>query len=224
MSTQLDLQEQEQLDNLKAFWKQYGNLITWFLVAALAAYAGYNGWQYWQREQGAKAGSMFTELERAAADGDAAKVGRVFNDLKERHPGTVFAAQAGLLAAKVQAEKAQADAARATLAWVAEKAADEEYRSVAQLRLAGLLMDAKKPEEALKALDAVKSPSFAALAADRRGDVLLAQGKRDEAKAAYQQARKDMDAQLDYRNIVAAKLTALGVAPEPAASAAGAAK
>jgi predicted negative regulator of RcsB-dependent stress response len=223
MSTQLDLQEQEQLDALKQFWKQYGNLVTWLLVAALAVYAGFNGWSYWQRDQAAKAGSMFTELERAATAGDAAKTGRVFGDLKERHSRTIFAAQAGLLAAKVHADKAQPDAARDALKWVADNAADEEYRSIAQLRLAGLWMDAKKPDEALKALEGVKSTSFSALAADRRGDVLLSQGKRDEAKTALEQAYKGLNERMDYRQIVAAKLTALGAAPEAAASASGAA-
>jgi predicted negative regulator of RcsB-dependent stress response len=219
MSTQLDLQEQEQLDTLKQFWKRHGNLITWLLVAALAVYAGFNGWRYWQRDQAAKAGSMFTELERAASAGDATKTGRVFADIKERHPRTVYAAQAGLLAAKVHADKAQPDAARDALKWVAESAVDEDYRSLAQLRLAGLWMDAKKPEDALKALEGVKSPSFAALAADRRGDVLLSQGKREEAKAALQLAYKGLNERMDYRQIVAAKLTALGASPEAAASA-----
>jgi predicted negative regulator of RcsB-dependent stress response len=100
MATQLDLQEQEQLDALKAFWNQYGNLITWVLILVLGAFAAWNGWQYWQRDQAFKAGAMFDELERAAQAGDADKAGRVFADLKERFPRTAYASRADLLAAK----------------------------------------------------------------------------------------------------------------------------
>ncbi len=221
MASPLDLQEQEQLDDLKAFWKQYGNLITWFLLAALAAYAGWNAWNYWQREQAAKASSMFGELERAAQASDAEKTGRIFGDLKDRFGRTAYAQQGGLLAAKVQHDKGQADAARASLAWVADNAVEDEYRSIARLRLAGLLLDAKQYDEALKQLDAAKAPDFQALVADRRGDVLLAQGKKDDARGAYQTAYQGLDMKLEYRQLVQAKLTALGAAPAASGSASG---
>lgn len=213
MATQLDLQEQEQLDALKAFWKQYGNLITWLLILLLGAYAGWNGWNWWQRDLAQKAGAMYDELDRSVQAGDADRAGRVFADLKDRYPGTVQAAQGGLLAASVQYEKGQADAARASLGWVAENAADDELRNVARLRQAGLLYEAKQFDDALKQLDGVTSPAFAALAADRRGDVLAALGRAEEAKAAYDKAYQAMDAQLDYRRLIEAKLTALGAAP-----------
>lgn len=213
MATQLDLQEQEQLDALKAFWKTYGNLITWVLVAALGAYAAWMGWSRYQQDQGQKAGAMFDELERAAQAGDAERAGRVFEDLKSRYASTVVAEQGGLMAARVQFDKGQADAARASLTWVAEKGSQEELRDVARLRLAGLDLEAKKYPEALAHLAAVKSESFAALAADRRGDVLAAQGKTDDAKTAYQAAYKLLGERVDFRRVVDAKLTALGAAP-----------
>ena len=214
MATQLDLQEQEQLDALKAFWKQQGNLITWVLVLVMGGFAAWNGWQYWQREQAQKAAAMFEELDRAASAGDAAKTGRVFADLKERYPGTAFAQQGGLAAAKVQAAKGEADAAQASLKWVAENAMEDEFRTIARLRLAALQADAKKYDEALKTLDAAKAEGFEALVADRRGDTLMAQGKKGEAKAAYLAAWKGMGEKVDYRRLVDAKLTALGAAPE----------
>ena len=214
MATNLDLEEQEQLDDLKHFWKKNGNVITWLLIAALAGYAAWNGWNYWQREQAVKAGAMYDELDRAAQAGDADKVTRVFADLKERYPRTAFTQQGGLLAAKVQFEKGKADAALASLTWVGENAVESEYKTVAMLRLAGLSLDAKKYDEALKQLDAATAPDFAALVADRRGDVLLAQGKTDDAKAAYSKAWTQMDAKVDYRRLIEAKLTSLGAPPE----------
>ena len=225
MANTLDLQEQEQLDDLKAFWKRYGNLITWVITAALLAFASWNAWGWYQRDQAAKAGAMFEELDKAATAGDVERAGRVFNDMKERFPGTTLTQQAGLLAAKLQYDKGQADAALASLGWVADKAGEDEYRSIARLRLAGLQLDAKQYDAALKTLDAVSAKEFAALAADRRGDVLLAQGKKVDARSAYQAAYKAMDAKIDYRRLVEAKLTALAAPPVPAAAAAsGAAK
>ena len=213
MATHLDLEEQEQIDQLKAFWKQYGNLITWVLILALAGYVGWTLWGNWKQEQSVKAGVLYEELEKAAQAGDADKAARVFADMKERFTSTGYAQQAALLAAKLQADKKQIDAARASLTWASDNATETEYRAVARLRLAGLLLDEKKYDEALKQLEGVSSKEFEPLVSDRRGDVLLAQGKKDEAKAAFEQAWKTMDESTEYRRMVEAKLTALGAAP-----------
>lgn len=226
MASHLDLEEQEQLDQLKAFWKRYGNLITWGLTLALTAFAGWNGWNYWQREQAVKAAAMFDELDRGVQAGDAERAGRVFADMKERFPRTAYTAQAALLAAKVQTDKGQLDAAKASLAWAAESAGEGEYRDIARLRLAGLQLDAKQYDEAAKTLDGVKSADFAALVADRRGDLAVLQAKPDQARTEYLKAYAAMDKTLDYRRLIEAKLATLGVTPpdEVAAAASGAAK
>ena len=223
MATQLDLQEQEQLDALKAFWNKQGNLITWTLVLALGGFAAWNGWNYWQREQGVKAGAMFEDLDRAVTAGDVEKTTRVFADMKERFPGTAFTQQGGLAAAKLQAAKGQADAAKASLTWVAEHGAEVEVRTIARLRLAALQTDARQLDEALKTLDVAQAEGFEALVADRRGDILMLQGKKDAARAAYQTAYKTMSEKVDYRRLIEAKLTAMGASPAEAASATGAA-
>lgn len=220
MATHLDLEEQEQLDRLKAFWAQYGNLITTLAIVVFGSIAAWNGWQWYQREQAAKAGALYDELDRAAQAVDAEKTARVFADLKDRYPRTAFAQQAGLLAAQVQADKGDKAGARASLEWVAGNAVEEEYRVIARLRLAGLLADEKQYDAALKLLDGIEAKAFEALVADRRGDILMAQGKRDEAKAAYRKAWDSMKPEIEYRRLVEAKLTALGAAPaEPPAPA-----
>jgi predicted negative regulator of RcsB-dependent stress response len=224
MASPLDLQEQEQLDQLKAFWNQYGSLITWTLTLALAGFAAWNGWNWWQRSQATKAAALYDELDRVAQAGDAERTGRAFGDLRERFPRTLQAQQGALLAAKVQADKGQPDAALGTLAWVADNAGEEEYRTLARLRAAGLLMDKQQYDAALAQLDAAqqgKPREFDALIADRRGDVLMAQGKKAEALAAYQAAYKGMDDKAEYRRLLEAKLTALGAAPEATTKAAG---
>jgi predicted negative regulator of RcsB-dependent stress response len=166
---------------------------------------------------------MFDELDKAAQAADVGKVAQVFGDLKARYPKTAFAQQGGLLAAKVQAEKGQTDAAQATLDWVGANATETEYRTIARLRLAGLLLDNKKYDEALKQLDAATAAGFEPLVADRRGDVQMAQGKPEDAKASYIKAWQAMDAGIEYRRLIEAKLAALGAAPLTATVAADAA-
>lgn len=227
MASHLDLEEQEQLEQVKAFWKQWGNLITWLITAALLAYAGWQGWNYYQRQEAAKASAMYDALDQAVQAADADKAGAIFNDLKERYPATAYAAQGALQAAKVQEDKGQADKAMASLTWVADNAGDDSYRDIARLRLAGLQLDAKQYDAAAKSLDAIKSTDFAALAADRRGDLLLLQNKPAEARAEFQKALAAMDKTLDYRRLIEAKLATLGVAvpaDDAASAASGAAK
>jgi predicted negative regulator of RcsB-dependent stress response len=213
MANHLDLEEQEQLDEIKHFWKQYGNAITWVLIAVLGAYAAWNGYQYWQRSQAAQAAAMFDEIEKVSRDGDADKLARAFTEMKDRFASTTYAQQAGLLVAKTQYDAGKLDEAKATLTWVAEKSADAGYASVGRLRLAGVLMDAKAYDEALKVLDTGIAEEFAALQSDRRGDIYLAQGKKPEAKEQFLKAFKAFDERTDYRRLVVVKLNSLGVDP-----------
>ncbi|MES3014706.1 MAG: tetratricopeptide repeat protein [Pseudomonadota bacterium] len=224
MATHLDLEEQEQLDQLKAFWQRYGTLITWLLIVVLGGFAAWNGWNWYQREQAGKSSAMFDQLDRAAQAGDVDQASRVFADMKERYPRTAFTEQGGLTAAKLQVEKGKLEAALETLAWLGANAAEPEYQTVAKLRAAGILLDQKKYDDALKQLDGATAPDFVALVADRRGDVLLAQGKKDDAKAAYTKAWQTMDPTVGYRRLIDAKLTALGAAPVDAAKVAEVAK
>ena len=214
MANQLDLEEQEQLDELKHFWSKYGNLISGVLIVVMLALAGWNGYNYWQRSQAAQAAAMYDEMGKSVAGGDVAKAERTFNDMKDRYARASYTQQAGLALAKMAADAGKADVAKVALQWVADKSGDEGYAAIASLRLANIYLDAKQYPEALKALDAAKGDAFAALAADRRGDVLLLQGQRDAAKAAYLTAFKAFDERSEYRRLVRVKLNALGVEPE----------
>lgn len=222
MATHLDLEEQEQLDRVKHFWKQWGNPITWLLVIVLGSYAAWMGWRWYERDQGVKAAALYDELDRAVRESDAAKVERAFGDLRQRFGSTAFTQQGALLAARFQAEQGQADAAIATLTWAADKADEAEYRTVARLRLAGLLLDQKKHDEALKQLDAANAAGFEALVQDRRGDVLAAMGRNDEAIAAWTKAWQTLDERVEYRRLIEGKLTAAGAPPAAKADAAAA--
>lgn len=219
MATHLDLEEQEQLDQLKHFWNTYGTLITWVVLLVAGAFVAWNGWQYFQRSKAAQAAALYDEVERSAQSGDAARIERVFNDMKERFAGTAYAQQAGLLAAKTLYDKGNAEASRAALGWVADKAADPGYQAIAKLRLAAELLDAKSYDDALKQLSGNVPKEFEPLVADRKGDIYLAQGKRDEAQAEYRKAWTGLGAASEYRRLVEFKLNAVGVDPRSLAPA-----
>jgi predicted negative regulator of RcsB-dependent stress response len=211
MARHLDLEEQEQLDELKHFWKRYGNAISWFLIAVFGAFAAWNAWNYWQRYQAAQASALYEEVERAVAGGDATRLEQAYKDIRDKYGRTSYAQQAALLAARTLAEKGKPDDARAALQWVASESNDEGLQAVARLRLAGLLVDGKKYDEALKELASGMPREFEALAADRRGDIYNLQGKKAEAKTEYTKAWKAFGTESEYRALVEVKLTALGV-------------
>ncbi len=213
MSSHLDLEEQEQLDELKHFWKQYGNAITWLLIVVMGAYAGWNGYQYWQGQQSAKAAALFDEVERSAAGGDATKIERAWNDMKDRFPGTTYASQSALLVAKALQQADKLDAAASALKWATESASDQASVQLARLRLANLQIQQKTFAEAQKTLVKPFTPAFAGLAADIQGDLFMAQAKTAEAIKAYTQAWTQLEEGNEYRRLVAAKLNALGVDP-----------
>ena len=205
-----DLEEQEQIDAVKAWWKQYGNLVMTVVIAALLTIAGVQWWSYYTVRQSEKAAVLFLQLEEAEKAGDAKKVRDIADQMIDSYKRTAYAAMAALSAAKASFVTGDLEEARKKLEWAAEHAKDEEARDIARLRLAGVLVDQKKPDEALKVLSAKTSPAYEALYADARGDVLTAQGKPAEARAAYQLALDKLDAGSAYRRLVEVKLDALG--------------
>lgn len=214
MANQLDLEEQEQLDQLKHFWKQYGNLITWGLIVVLGAVAAWNGYQFWQRNQSVQSSAMFDEVEKVVRGGDVQKAERAFVEMKGRFSAAVYTQQAGLMVAKMAYEAGKPDTAKATLNWLVENASDKGYVSVARLRLSAMLIEAKAYDEALKVLGTGIADEFSPLAADRKGDIYFLQDKKAEAKVEYQKAYKAFEEQSEYRRLVGVKLNALGVNPQ----------
>jgi predicted negative regulator of RcsB-dependent stress response len=213
MANTFDLEEQEQLEQLKHFWKRYGNLITWVAIVILGGFTAWNGWQYWQRQQALAASVLYDELERAVSGRQPERVAQALADLKNRYSRTVYAQQGALLAARGQFVAGQTDQAQASLEWAAQSSADEGLRAIARLRLAALALDQKQFDAAAKWLADGIPPEFEGLAADRLGDVYRAQGQTEQAKAAYLKALGRMDERTDYRRLVEVKLNALGVDP-----------
>lgn len=205
-----DHEEQEQLATLKAWWRQYGNLIIWLLIIVLGSYAAWTGWQSYQRSQTMQAAQLYEQLQKAAAENDQDRIQRAAGDIRERFAGTAYAQMAALAAAKAAFEKEDVAAAKQHLQWLADKGEDPTYRALARIRLAGLLFDEKTYDEGLNLLNGEFPPAFANLVADRRGDFLVAQGKMDEARTAYRQALENTTEEDPARQYIQLKLDAIG--------------
>ncbi len=216
MASHLDLEEQEQLDELKHFWKRWGDLISWLLIAVLAGYAAWTGWQYWSNKQAVQSAAMYDTVERAAQAGDMAMLDRSVADIKDKFASTTYAQQAVLLAARVYQDKDRAADAKTQLSWVTEKASDPGYQALARLRLAALLIEEKAYDQARQQLTGKTPTSFEPLMADRLGDIDMLQGNSSDAVKQYQKAWKGLEPSAEYRRLVAVKLAALGADPEEA--------
>jgi len=216
MASQLDLEEQEQLDELKHFWKRWGDLIMWLLIAVLAGYAAWMTSQYWSNKQAVQSSAMYDTVERAAQAGDMAMLDRSVADIKDKFASTSYAQQAVLLAARVYQDKDRAADAKTQLSWVVEKASDPGYQALARLRLAALLIEEKAYDQARQQLSGKAPTSFEPLMADRLGDIDMLQGKSADAVKQYQKAWKGLEPSAEYRRLVAVKLAALGADPEDA--------
>ncbi|HYL17699.1 MAG TPA: tetratricopeptide repeat protein [Burkholderiales bacterium] len=205
-----DLEEQEQIDELKAWWKQHGRLVIVVLAAVVVAAAGTAGWQWYKRSQSEQASQLYGALEKAVRANDLKQIREVSAQLKDKYGGTAYGPMAALAAAKASYEGGDAKGAAADLQWTIDNARDEDVIAAARVRLAGVLLDDKKYDEALKLLDSAHPDSFTGLFADMRGDVLVAQGKPVEARAAYKLALEKLPAEGSYRAIVQVKLDGLG--------------
>jgi predicted negative regulator of RcsB-dependent stress response len=184
----LDLEEQEQLAQIKAWWQRYGNLVLTALTLMFLAIAGYNGWNYYQRTQATAAAQVFEGVQKLAAGGDAKKVAEASKALAEQFPRSTLASMGSLIAARVSFDANDLATARVQLQWVIDSGRDDELKHIARVRLAGIMLDQKQFDEALKLLDATHPADFDAQYGDRRGDVLYAMGKPAEAREAWQKA------------------------------------
>lgn len=205
-----DLEEQEQIAELKQFWKQYGTLIVTLAVAALVAFAGMQGWRYYKNSQSEQASSLFTKFGEAVRKNDVNEIRTLGNQMIDGFGSTAYGPTVALLLAKTNYENGDPSAAAGQLQWAIDKAKDEETAELARLRLASIRLEEKKYDETLKLLETKHSAAMETLYADLRGDVMVAQGKSAEARAAYKTAIEKSLPNSSYRNVVQIKLDALG--------------
>ena len=216
-----DLEEQDQIDDLKAWWQRWGNSVTTAAVVALIAVAAVQGWRWWNAKQAEEASALFGALSQAVRANELPKAKEVTSQIEDKFTRTGYAARAALVLAKMLFDSGDTAGARTQLLWVIDRSDETELKEIARYRLAEVLLNDKQYDEALKMLDAKHGDPFAGLYADLRGDALAAAGRNDEAKAAYQVALAKLDAKSSYKAYVQVKLDALGGVPPAAVPAGG---
>ena len=218
-----DLEEQDQLDDLKAWWARWGNAVTAVAVAACIALAGVQGWRWWTAKQSEEASALFTGLSQAVRAQDLNKAKEATAQLEDKYSSSGYASRAALVLAKMLFDSGDTAGAKAQLTWVIDKSDETDLKEIARYRLAEVLVNDKQYDEALKILDSKHGAPYAGLYSDLRGDALALAGRVEEARAAYTDALAKLDAKSTYKQYVQVKLDALGGAGTPAAAAPAAA-
>jgi len=210
MST-YDLEEQEQIASIKAWWNEHGNLILTVVTVVLALFAAWNGWKWYVRTQAVQSAALYETLQKAARVGDVKTARDAAGTILEKFSSTTYAPLAALISAKVSYQSGDPKTAKAQLQWVVENAKSEELRAIARIRLASVLLDENAFDDALKTLEAKPSSGFDALYLSLKGDILLAQKKTAEARGAYRSALEKVDPKdVSMRESLRLKLDSLG--------------
>lgn len=184
-----DLEEQESLEQLKAWWDKWGNLITAAITIFCLAFAGYNGWRWYERNQGAKATAAFVQLQNAVVQNDQKNLSSLAKGIMQEYPKHAFASLAAFTLARDAMDKANFADAKSALVWVIETGKRPEYETIARVRLAGVELQTKNAKEALAVLEKAKpAEGDAVIYNDRLGDVYFALGETEKARAAWKKA------------------------------------
>ena len=205
-----DLEEQEQLEDLKAWWRQYGKYVSITVTAIAVAVIVTQGWRWYRFRQSEDASVLYQAVSLAARGNDVAKAKEPATQIEDRYAGTAYAPRAALLYAKLLYDAGDRAGARRELQWVIDHSSEEELKTVARFRLAQALLDDKQYDEALRTIDVKTDDAFAGIYADLKGDILVAAGKPADAKAAYQLALSRLDPKSPYRAYVQVKFESLG--------------
>jgi len=213
----LDLEEQEQLDQFKAFWQKYRNLITGVVTVALFAYAAYSGYQWWRNSQALEASKLYETMVSAIDKGDKEQTLRAADDLQKDYARTPYAPMSSLVAARIASDAGDSAKALDYLRWAAKNAGNDGYLGLAKMRLVSQLIEQGAEKDMAEADQILKEKpiaGFNALWLERRGDWYLAQKKIDQAKASYQDAWKAVDQAKEFpeeaRRLLKVKLDAVG--------------
>ena len=217
MMAAYDLEEQEQISQLNAWWAQYGKPITALLVTGLLASSAWQGWQWYQRKSADEAAVLYTAVLKAADAGDAVKAREAAGQILQNYGSTAYAYLGALASGKVQVKSGDLKNAAGPLSWVVANAPDAAVRDIARLRLAAIQFDEGSLAEALATLGSEPVAELAPAFADLRGDILAADGKTDEARAAYRKALEGFKLSggnigVPMSELVEAKLETLGAA------------
>ena len=207
-----DLEEQEKLSALQAWWEAYGKYVTAIVTGLCMTIIAVQGWRWYTRAQSEKAAVLYNAISQAAASNGLDKAKDAGAQLLDKYAGSAYASRGALLLAKLAFDANDRGLAKTHLQWVIDHASEDELKQIARLRLAFVLLDEKAYDDALRMLDAKHDEQLDGLYADAKGDILSAAGKLADARAAYQAALLKLDPKGAHRGFVQQKIDALGEA------------
>ena len=204
------LEEQQELDNFKYFWKTTGKWLFAVLILAALGYLGYTVYQNRKVSQNQEAAAILAEIvEKAQNKAPQNEINAELTKLQQSYPQSISAAQATLMAAATEFDAHRYDVAEAHLKWVLSNQQDSLIQALTAQRLGVVLLQQKKYDAALAALDTPVDAAFAPLLMETKGDVYAAQGKNQEALKNYGQALEKMPQDSVGRALVQMKLDSL---------------
>ena len=204
-----DLEEQERIDGLKSWWDVYGTLVIIIVAIFVAGVSGTQAWKYYQKQQSDQTVELFNSLQVIDESGDSGKTRDAARLLTDGFPDSGYASRAALISARASIDAKDIKNAREPLQWMLENSKESELKDVARLRLAGLLLDEKKHDEALRLLENKHSEFFDSLYGDLKGDIYADKGSISEARSAYKMAMNKADKKETRYKIIQMKLDAL---------------
>jgi len=204
------LEEQENMSGFKAWWDRNGTLLVVFLALAVFTFGGVKAWQFYQQKQSYQAADLYTLLQQVQASDDATKTYDAAQLVMVGYPSSGYAPRAALITAQTDMQQGNAMRALQSLQWIIGNAKETALHDLARLRIAGILLDDGKYDDALRTISAPHGDGFAGLYLDRKGDILVATNKLPEARLSYQEAISKLSKTNTYFNIVQMKLDALG--------------
>ena len=214
--------DEEQIEELKAWWTENGNSLVIMIVVALAAVFGFRAWQNSETETAAAASTLYESISIAVRDAPATSpsaevltsLRSLGNQLKADHPDSTYAHFGALHMAKIAADRREYETAEFELMWMLENDVDEILEPVTRMRLALVLVEQDRAEEALQTLSVdIELGAHAVSWHETQGDIHYQMGDHSSARAAYQAAVDLLGEDVSPRPMLMAKLQDLTVAP-----------
>ena len=174
-----DLEQQEQMQHLKAFWKANGKWITSSLILVFLIVGSINGWKLWNNYNKEKASKILTNLEKNIEAQNTDIALRLYQEISKDYPNTLQAGLAGLLIAKSLISDGQRDKAASILD---ELTKNSQVKWLAIIRLSNVLLDLNRPGEVIEIIPEIIPDHWVGIVVDRRGDAFATLGDFESAK------------------------------------------
>ena len=201
------LEEQQELDNFKYFWKSTGRWLFALLIAAALGYLGYTMYKSHKASQSQEAAEVLAKIvDKMQAKASQAEVNADLTNLQQNYPDSIAAAQATLMAAATEYDARRYDVAEGHLNWVLKNQKAPLVQALAAQRLGIVLLQQKKYDAAIAALNTKVEADFEPLLLEAKGDVYAAQNKIKEAAQSYQQALEKLPKDAIERELLQMKL------------------